>query len=123
MPEGDQRSRRGGLGYSGLGGRIANNLLGISEVLTSAEMRRPPREHLGVLDHRAGRLAIGKALSEMGMMAQGMFLAYFAGHGVVDPDTGELFLAMPETDPSVPLVSQRSPTALLPGGSSGATPG
>jgi putative AlgH/UPF0301 family transcriptional regulator len=79
---------------------VVNNLNGISDVLTDARLWGLPSANCHLVTDPATPDEVGRALraAARGTGVGGLLLVYFAGHGVVDERTGELHLAVGQTD-------------------------
>jgi putative AlgH/UPF0301 family transcriptional regulator len=79
---------------------VANNLSGISDVLTDTRLWGLPAVNCQVVADPATPQEVGRALRAAARATGvgGLLLVYFAGHGVVDQRTGELHLAVGQTD-------------------------
>jgi putative transcriptional regulator len=79
---------------------VANNLSGISDVLTDVRLWGLPAANCHVVADPTTPQEVGRALRSAARATGlgGLLLVYFAGHGVVDHRTGELHLAVGQTD-------------------------
>jgi putative transcriptional regulator len=79
---------------------VANNLSGLSDVLTDARLWGLPETNCHVVSDPRTPQEVGRALRAAARATGvgGLLLVYFAGHGVVDERTGELHLAVSQTD-------------------------
>jgi putative AlgH/UPF0301 family transcriptional regulator len=79
---------------------VANNLTGISDVLTDARLWGLATANCHVVADPTTPQEVGRALRSAARATGvgGLLLVYFAGHGVVDERTGELHLAVGNTD-------------------------
>jgi putative AlgH/UPF0301 family transcriptional regulator len=82
---------------------VANNLSGIGDVLTDARLWGLPTGNCHVVADPTTPQEVGRALRSAARTTGvgGLLLVYFAGHGVVDERTGELHLAVGQTDREV----------------------
>jgi putative transcriptional regulator len=79
---------------------VANNLSGFSDVLTDPKLWGLPAANCHVVADPTTPQEVGRALRAAARATGvgGLLLVYFAGHGVVDERTGELHLAVGQTD-------------------------
>ncbi|HEV7899065.1 MAG TPA: YqgE/AlgH family protein [Planosporangium sp.] len=79
---------------------VADNLSGLSDVLTDARLWGLPPANCDVVADPTTPQEVGRALRPAARATGvgGLLLVYFAGHGVVDERTGELHLAVGQTD-------------------------
>ncbi|MFC5218637.1 caspase, EACC1-associated type [Streptomyces coerulescens] len=77
---------------------VARNLDGLAEVLTDPEVWGLPSDRCTVLDQPDSAQEVLDTVREAAHRAKDTLLVYFAGHGLTDPHTEELYLAMPDTD-------------------------
>jgi putative transcriptional regulator len=79
---------------------VANNLSGISDVLTDDRLWGLPAANCHVVVDPTTPQEVDRPLRRAARAAGvgGLLLVYFAGHGVVDARTGELYLAVCQTD-------------------------
>jgi putative AlgH/UPF0301 family transcriptional regulator len=86
---------------------ITNNLTALKDVLTDPERWGLASEACRVVHNpeatRDVYASMSRVASEVG--PQGLLLIYFAGHGVIDPDTGVLHLAVGQTTPDAAFAS------------------
>lgn len=83
---------------------VDGNLDGLHDVLTDGARWGLPDRNLRIIgdtgDPRVPAAALREAAAEVG--PDGLLLVYYAGHGLIDPDSGALLLALRETDPETP---------------------
>jgi putative transcriptional regulator len=79
---------------------VAGNLDALSDVLTDTSLWGLPPEFCRIVADPTTPLDVGPALrvNARATGVNGLLLVYFAGHGVVDARTGELHLAVGQTD-------------------------
>jgi putative transcriptional regulator len=79
---------------------VATNLTGVSDVLTDPDLWGLPSANCHVVSDPSTPQEVGRALrvAARSTGVSGLLLVYFAGHGVVDARTGELHLAVAQTD-------------------------
>ncbi|MGW6688705.1 caspase family protein [Streptomyces sp. NPDC054961] len=80
---------------------VTGNIVQLGHLLPTVTGLSPGhcRTLLDQSDDRAVCQEIRKASRE----AEDLLLVYFAGHGLIDPESGELFLALSRSDPDEPL--------------------
>ncbi|MER6988538.1 tetratricopeptide repeat protein [Saccharopolyspora hirsuta] len=76
---------------------VRNNLRDLAAALTSDRGAGLDEERCTVLPDPDSLGALGAHLQEAAAQAQDMLLVYYAGHGLVDPKSGHLYLSLPET--------------------------
>ena len=86
---------------------VAANLSGLSGVLTDPLRWGLPPEHCRVVSDPKTPQQVDRALRAAGAASSvgGLLLVYYAGHGVVDDRTGELHLAVEQTDREAPYAT------------------
>jgi putative transcriptional regulator len=79
---------------------VGNNLTGLSDVFTDARLWGLPPPNCHVVADPTTPQQVGRALRAAARASGvgGLLMVYFAGHGVVDERTGELHLAVGQTD-------------------------
>jgi len=79
---------------------VANNLTGLANLVTDPALWGLPPEHCTAVRDPATPQAIDAAVRDAATAVRpdGMLLFYFAGHGMIDPRTGTLHLAVTGTD-------------------------
>ncbi|AJE85449.1 Signal transduction histidine-protein kinase afsQ2 [Streptomyces albus] len=78
---------------------VAANVATLRELFTSEEVWGLPRRHcLLVAEPRAPR-EVSAAVRQAAAEATDTLIVYYAGHGLIDPGTGELHLALRESRP------------------------
>ncbi|MDG6103099.1 TIR domain-containing protein [Dactylosporangium aurantiacum] len=80
---------------------VANNLAGLAAAFTDPEYGVVRPDNCRVLAEPANPGVISKALRDIGETADDALIVYFAGHGLLGM-RGELFLALPGSDPEDP---------------------
>jgi len=96
------RSYRHGSGLDDLPG-ITGNINGLANVLIERTRLRPA--HCRVLLDQTDDREVCRRIRQDAGAADDLLLVYFAGHGLIDPGSGELFLALSDSDPDDPLYS------------------
>ena len=76
---------------------VANNLRRLGELLGSPELWGLPPRNCAVLRNPASPAAVLDLVHQAALEASDMLLVYYAGHGLVDPQTDDLYLALPES--------------------------
>jgi putative AlgH/UPF0301 family transcriptional regulator len=86
---------------------VAANLSGLSGVLTDPLLWGLPPEHCRVVSDPKTPQQVERALRAAAAASSvgGLLLVYYAGHGVVDDRTGELHLAVEQTDREAPYAT------------------
>jgi putative AlgH/UPF0301 family transcriptional regulator len=79
---------------------VAANLNGVSDVLVDPDLWGVPAPNCHLVHDPTTPQEVGRALRAAARSTgvDGLLLVYFAGHGVVDDRTGELHLAVAQTD-------------------------
>jgi putative AlgH/UPF0301 family transcriptional regulator len=79
---------------------VANNLTGLGDVFGDDQLWGLPADHCRLVDNPWVPQEVDRALrvAARATAVGGLLLVYFAGHGVVDERTGELHLAVGQTD-------------------------
>jgi putative transcriptional regulator len=79
---------------------VANNLSGISDVLTDDRLWGLPAANCHLVSDPTTPQEVGRVLRTAARVTGvgGLLLVYFSGHGLVDHRTGELHLAVGQTD-------------------------
>jgi hypothetical protein len=77
---------------------VTNNLDRLNSLFTSQAVWNLPSGHCTVLHEPATALDVVKAVRHAAQQAKGALFVYFAGHGLVDRDTGDLHLAIPSSE-------------------------
>lgn len=80
---------------------VANNLDGLAATLADEVLWGLPPENCRILVDPVTPREVDLALSEAGGAVRpgGLLLVYFAGHGLIDVETRDLFLALRDTEP------------------------
>ncbi|MFC9529033.1 ATP-binding protein [Streptomyces sp. NPDC056975] len=73
---------------------VAPNVAELLDVFTSEEVWGLPADHCTVLRNPSGPRAVSQALKQAASEATDTLIFYYAGHGLIDPGTGELYLAL-----------------------------
>ncbi|MGI5472752.1 caspase, EACC1-associated type [Streptomyces sp. CA-132043] len=81
---------------------VASNLVGLREVLTDPAVWGLPSDRCTVLAQPGHGEQILDAVQETERRATDTLLVYYAGHGLIDPHSDELLLALPKSDPERP---------------------
>jgi hypothetical protein len=76
---------------------IMNNLACLQELFTSADLWGLPASHCQILPDPSSPSQVLDAVHEAARVATETLLVYYAGHGLLDPHTDELYLALPES--------------------------
>ncbi|MFE5583690.1 caspase family protein [Kitasatospora sp. NPDC056531] len=77
---------------------VERNLEGLRRVLTDPDVWGLPAEACAVIAQPASVREVLDAVREKARQATDTLLVYYAGHGVVDNYSDELYLALPDTD-------------------------
>ena len=72
---------------------VANNLTGLAEALTDPTIWGISEDRLIILDNPQRDVEVLRALRAAESTAKDTFVVYYAGHGLIDPMNGELYLA------------------------------
>lgn len=78
---------------------VINNLERLSELLASEDLWGLPSKNCHVLPNPSTPAAVLDVIHEACTQASDTLLIYYAGHGLLDPHTDELYLALPESSP------------------------
>src|SRR5690606_30814747 len=81
---------------------VANNVAGLARALTDPVHGCVEAGDCQVLLDPVDTKTVSRALQTARERAEDMLLVYFAGHGVVGAYNGELYLALPGTEPDDP---------------------
>ncbi|MEU7873111.1 DNA translocase FtsK 4TM domain-containing protein [Dactylosporangium sp. NPDC049140] len=84
---------------------VRNNLAGLAAALTDPRYGGIQPVNCRIIDQPASPLTISRAVRELARAADDTLIVYFAGHGIAGRTSGELFLALPESDPEDPALS------------------
>ncbi|WP_329050382.1 caspase family protein [Streptomyces violaceus] len=76
---------------------VARNLEGLSEVLTDPGVWGLPADRCTVLSQPESAQQVLDTVKEAATRAEDTLLIYYAGHGLVDPHTDELYLALSDS--------------------------
>lgn len=77
---------------------VARNLEGLSTVLNDPAVWGLPSDRCTVLAQPRSAQEVLDTVQEVARRAQDTLLVYYAGHGLTDPHTDELYLALPDSD-------------------------
>ncbi|MGW8556262.1 hypothetical protein [Streptomyces tubercidicus] len=77
---------------------VARNLVGLREALTDSAVWGLPDEACTVLSQPGSAGQVLDTVRERARKARDALLIYYAGHGLTDPHTDELYLALPDSD-------------------------
>ncbi|MFL4905085.1 caspase domain-containing protein [Streptomyces sp. MMS24-I2-30] len=86
---------------------VANNLRGLREVLTEPTVWGLPEDSCTVIEQPSRTDQVLDVVRERGRLAEDTLLVYYAGHGLTDPHTDELYLALANSDPEREYTSLR----------------
>ncbi|MFE9610279.1 caspase domain-containing protein [Streptomyces sp. NPDC006012] len=86
---------------------VANNLRGLREVLTEPTVWGLPEDSCTVIEQPSRTDQVLDVVREKGRLAEDTLLVYYAGHGLTDPHTDELYLALTHSDPEREYTSLR----------------
>lgn len=73
---------------------VITNIAVLQELLTSEEVWKLPTGHCTVVRDPQGPRAVSQAVKQAAREATDTLLFYYSGHGLIDPGTGELYLAL-----------------------------
>jgi hypothetical protein len=76
---------------------VINNLARLQELFTSADLWGLPSSHCQILSDPSNPSQVLDIVHEAARVATETLLVYYAGHGLLDPHTDELYLALPES--------------------------
>ncbi len=76
---------------------VANNLERLKALFTSPDLWGLPQDNCRVVANPAGPADVLDVIHEAASEASDTLLIYYAGHGLVDPYTDDLYLALPES--------------------------
>jgi hypothetical protein len=79
---------------------VSNNTTALADLLGSPDLLGLERSLLTVLDEPASPRAVDEAVRLAAAEATDTLIVYFAGHGLIDGRTGELHLAIGDSDPA-----------------------
>ena len=77
---------------------VANNLVRLAEHFCDPSLWGVPAENCTVLDRPSDELGVLNAIRDAVDQATDTLVIYYSGHGLVDPETDELYLALPSTE-------------------------
>lgn len=77
---------------------VARNLAGLREALIDPAVWGLPAEACTVLSQPGSAGQVLDTVRDRARKAQDTLVIYYAGHGLTDPHTDELFLALPDSD-------------------------
>ncbi len=86
---------------------VARNLVGLREALTDPAVWGLPPEACTVLSQPGSDTQVLDTVLERAGKARDTLLVYYAGHGLTDPHTDELYLALPDSHRERPYTSLR----------------
>ena len=78
---------------------VANNLARLSGLFRSADLWGLPSQNCRVLPNPSGPAEVLDVIHQAALEASDTLLVYYAGHGLLDPHTDDLYLALPDSDP------------------------
>jgi hypothetical protein len=80
---------------------VGQNLTGLQDALAEPALWGLPPAACRTVHNAEQAMHVHRAVRDAALEVDvdGLLLVYFAGHGVIDVDTGELHLAIPHTDP------------------------
>ncbi|MGH8922404.1 MAG: caspase family protein, partial [Actinomycetes bacterium] len=81
---------------------VANNLERLGELLEDPSVWGLPPGHCVRLPQPSSAAEVLDAVREAAGKATDMLFVYYAGHGLTDPGSDELLLALPTSDPDRP---------------------
>ncbi|GCD94777.1 caspase, EACC1-associated type [Embleya hyalina] len=84
---------------------VARNLSRLRELLTDPEVWGLPAENCVVIEQPDHRDLVLDALTDATAAATDLVLLYYAGHGLVSPDTEDLLLSLPRCRPERPYTA------------------
>lgn len=104
--------------YSGLENlpAVAANLEGLRRALTDPAVWGLPREACTVIPQPGSVGEVLDAVREKARLAEDTLVVYYAGHGLTDPFTDELYLGLPDSDPDREYTSPGTSTCVGPSG-------
>lgn len=97
------RSYTVGSGLAELPG-VTGNIQSLGELLNTRTGLRPEHVRPPLLDETDDR-TVCRQVRRAAREAEDLLLVYFAGHGLIEPETGDLFLALSASNPDDPLYS------------------
>lgn len=77
---------------------VANNLERLRALFTSADLWGLPARHCVVAPNPSGPAEVLDLIHDAAAQASDTLLVYYAGHGLVDPHTDDLYLALPASN-------------------------
>ena len=80
---------------------VENNLTDLHAALTNLDIWGLPPKNCQVVAQPASAGAILNAVIEAGRQATDTLIVYYAGHGLTDPFTDELYLTLPDSEPEL----------------------
>jgi hypothetical protein len=84
---------------------VKRNLTDLRDALTDREIWGLPPEHCAVVEQPDNAGAVLNAVLTAGRQAEDTLLVYYAGHGLIDQHTDELYLTLPGSDPEFPATA------------------
>ncbi|AXQ58754.1 caspase family protein [Streptomyces koyangensis] len=76
---------------------VQKNLVGLSEALTDPMIWGLEKDRLKVLDQPCSGDDVLDAVAKAADAAHDTLVVYYSGHGLIDPSTGELYMALPDS--------------------------
>lgn len=86
---------------------VAANLEGLRAALTDPTVWGLPEDSCTVIAQPATAGQVLDTVRENARLAEDTLVVYYAGHGLTDPHTDELYLALPDSDPEREYTSLR----------------
>lgn len=80
---------------------VANNLEALSRLLRSSDVFGMSEDHCAVLTGSVNPAQIDKVVRSAARTAEKALIIYYAGHGLIDPVDGSLYLAVKNSDPDL----------------------
>jgi putative AlgH/UPF0301 family transcriptional regulator len=83
---------------------VRENVRALAEVLKDRDLWGIAESNCSTIVDTAEPASVSRVLrtAAQATTGDGLFLVYYAGHGLIDPDKGTLVLAMPDCEPDVP---------------------
>lgn len=78
---------------------VARNLSRLRELLTDPQVWGVPAQNCVVIEQPEHRDEVLDALTDAAAAATDLVLLYYAGHGLISPDTDDLLLSLPRCRP------------------------
>ncbi|GLL05139.1 caspase, EACC1-associated type [Dactylosporangium matsuzakiense] len=86
---------------------VANNLRSLRELLTDPDLWGLPDQHCVTLLNPQSTTEVLEAIHAAAAQASDALLVYFAGHGLLDAHTADLYLSLPSTVPGQAFTAVR----------------